>query len=83
MGRVARGRTGIADAGPVQRGIPVHLTPARYEAITQQSNSLKSTNGPKHRSGPPVASARDVSPHRKQLEQPQRWETSTKFLKGI
>ena len=71
---------------PAQRGSPVKSTSPGYRALQQQSEVLISTMGPKQRAGRPEladSSVRDSSPQRKQPERPQRWETSTKFVKAV
>ena len=71
---------------PVQRGSPVKLSSPGFRGLQQQSNVLISTMGPRQRAGRPElaeGSVRDISPQRKQPERPQRWETSTKFVKAV
>ncbi len=85
-GRSAKGRTGVGEYEPVQRGSPAKSPSSGYRALQLQSNVLISTTSPKQRAGRPElaeGSVRDISPQRKQPEQPQRWETSTKFVKAV
>ena len=86
MSQGAGGRTVIAASVSVRGRSPGKALSLAGRGLQLQSNFLSSSKGPRQGAGLAELDkglTQGTSPERKQPEQPQRWETSTKLIKAV